>query len=237
MPGIGTVVNVLAIVAGGVLGLLFGRLLTEDFQNAVCTACGVSSMFLGIGGTMSKMLALESGLLTQQGSMMMIGSIVGGCVIGEILKLEDLLENFGEWLKKKSGSSGDAGFVHAFVTASLTVCIGAMAVVGSIEDGINLNPSILYAKSVLDFVIVAAMSASMGRGCAFSAVSVGLFQGAMTVLGRIIAPVFTPAALANLSYVGNIMIFCVGVNLVFGKKVRVANLLPGLVIAVVWSMF
>ena len=126
-------------------------------------------MFLGIGGTMSKMLALESGLLTQQGSMMMIGSIVGGCVIGEILKLEDLLENFGEWLKKKSRSGGDAGFVHAFVTASLTVCIGAMAVVGSIEDGINLNPSILYAKSVLDFVIVAAMSASMGRGSPSSA--------------------------------------------------------------------
>ena len=234
MPGLGTIVNVAAIVAGGILGLLFGKFMNEAFQNAVISICGVSVMFLGAGGTLSRMLVIGEGSLVTQGSMMMIGSLITGCVCGELLRIEDRLEEFGEWLKKKSGNSGDGGFVQAFLTASLTVCIGAMAVVGSIEDGIYANHSILYAKSILDFVIIVVMAAGLGKGCVFSSVSVGIFQGTMTLLSRVIAPVFTESALTAISYVGNVMIFCVGLNQVFGHKIKVANLLPGLLIAAVW---
>ncbi len=167
--------------------------------------------------------------------MMMMLSLIIGTIVGEFINIEKYLERFGVWLKAKTGSSKDAMFVNGFVTASLTVCIGAMAIVGSIEDGINGNYSILMAKAVLDFVIIIAMAASMGKGAMFSFVSVGVFQGVVTALSRVIAPVMTDAAMNNLSLVGNVLIFCVGVNLLFDKKIRVANMLPALVVAVVWT--
>ena len=122
----------------------------------------------------------------------------------------------------------------AFVTASLTVCIGAMAIVGSIEDGINGNHAILFAKAVLDFVIILIMASSLGKGSVFSAVPVGILQGGVTLLSGLIAPMLTDAAMHNLSTVGSILIFCVGLNLMFGKKVRVGDMLPALIVAAVW---
>ena len=237
MPGLGTIVNVLAIIAGGILGLTGGRFLTEKIQNTVILTCGITVMFLGIGGSLAQMLTIVDGKINTQGTMMMIGCLILGGLVGEILGIEDRLEGFGEWLKQKTGNSGDNAFVNAFVTASLTVCVGAMAVVGSLQDGIYADHAVLYAKAVLDFVIIIIMTSSMGKGAAFSAVSVGVFQGVITLLSSLIAPVLTEQALSNISYVGNIMIFCVGLNLVFGKKVRVASLLPSLVFAVMWAAF
>ena len=237
MPGLGTIVNVLAIIAGGILGLTGGRFLTEKIQNTVILTCGITVMFLGIGGSLAQMLTIVDGKINTQGTMMMIGCLILGGLVGEILGIEDRLEGFGEWLKQKTGNSGDNAFVNAFVTASLTVCVGAMAVVGSLQDGIYADHAVLYAKAVLDFVIIIIMTSSMGKGAAFSAVSVGVFQGLITLLSSLIAPVLTEQALSNISYVGNIMIFCVGLNLVFGKKVRVASLLPSLVFAVMWAAF
>ena len=126
----------------------------------------------------------------------------------------------------------DQQFVNAFVTASFTVCIGAMAIVGAIQDGIMGDYSTLAVKSVLDFIIVAVMTSSLGKGCAFSAIPVFLFEGSITLLARFISPVITELAAAYLSLIGSILIFCVGLNLVWGKKVRVANMLPAVVLAV-----
>ena len=169
--------------------------------------------------------------------MMLTISLAVGAVIGECLRIDEKMERFGEWLKQKTGNAKDNGFVDGFVTASLTVCIGAMAIIGSIEDGVMANPSILIAKGILDFVIILVMTASMGKGCMFSAVPVGLFQVSVTILAGFLKPFITDGAMANLSLVGSVLIFCVGVNLVWDKKIRVANLLPGLVIAVAWSFF
>ena len=140
-----------------------------------------------------------------------------------------------DFLKSKPGNSGDAAFIDAFVTASLTVCIGAMAIVGAIQDGMSGDYSVLAAKSVLDLVIICVMTASMGKGCIFSLIPVGLLQGSVTALSLVLKPIMTDAALGNLSYVGSILIFCVGLNLVWGKKVKVANMLPGVVVAVIWA--
>lgn len=236
MPGLGTIVNVCGIVVGGLIGLGCGRLLTKRLQDTLMMAAAVAVIFIGIGGTLHQMLHLTPDGLEATGTMMMIASLSGGTLIGEFINLEDRLASFGEWLKKKSGSGGDSSFVEGFVTASLTVCIGAMAVIGSITDSLQGDHAILFAKTVLDLIIVMIMTATLGRGCIFSAISVGIFQGSITLFARLIAPWMTEPALANLSYVGNILIFCVGINLLFGYRIRVANLLPSLIIAIFWPV-
>jgi uncharacterized membrane protein YqgA involved in biofilm formation len=235
MIGLGTIINCIAIVIGGVLGLVFGNLMKERLQEILMTATALCVLFIGIAGALQEMMTVEGSSLSSGGTMMMIASFAIGSLIGELLNLEYHIERFGEWLKAKSGNSGEAGFVDAFVTASLTVCIGAMAVVGAIQDGMEGDYSILAAKAVLDLIIILIMTASMGKGCIFSAIPVGLFQGSITLLAQFIKPLMTAAALSNLSFVGSMMIFCVGANLFWNMKIRVANMLPGLIIAVLWA--
>ena len=186
MHGLGTIVNVAAIVVGGLAGLLGGRRIPERLQKTLMSAMGVSVLFVGVSGTLSQMLRAEGGALTVQGTMMMILSLAVGAVLGELLDLEDRMERFGAWLKVKTKSESDGGFIGAFVTASLTVCIGAMAIVGSIQDGILGDHATLFAKAVLDLVIIMVMTASMGKGCIFSAIPVGILQGSVTLLARLL---------------------------------------------------
>lgn len=235
MIGLGTIINVGAILLGGVTGLVMGRSVKVRYQDILMSAVGICVLFLGVAGTMEQMLSVENGKLVSGGSMMMIFSMAIGALLGEWLNVEGKMEHFGKWLKTKTGSSGDNSFVDAFVTTSLTVCIGAMAIVGSIQDGIYGDYSILAAKAILDMIIVFVMTVSMGKGCIFSAIPVGIFQGVVTFLARLIEPLMTEAALSNLSLVGSVMIFCVGLNLVWGKKVKVANFLPAILVAVAWS--
>lgn len=232
MPGLGTIINVLAIVLGGVCGLLFGRFIGERCQETLCRACGVCVLFIGLAGALEGMLTVSGASVKSGGAILIIACIAPGALIGELLNIEGLFERFGEWLKVKTGSAKDRGFVSGFVNASLTVCIGAMAVVGAIEDGLLGDCSLLVTKAVLDFIIVMVMTCSMGKGCVFSAIPVGLFQGTITALSGLVRPLMTDAALANLSMIGSILIFCVGVNLLWEKRIRVANLLPAIVLAV-----
>ena len=232
MFALGTIVNTLAILSGGVCGALFGKLLGQRQQETLTRTCGVCSMFIGLSGTLEKMLHIQDGYLVSSGSLLMIICLAIGAFIGEMLNLEDAFERFGAWLKIKTGNAKDKRFVDGFVTASLTVCIGAMAIVGAIEDGIQGDPTILLTKSVLDLIIIAVMTCSMGKGCVFSAIPVAILQGSVTCFAKLIQPIMTDAALANLSLVGSVLIFCVGVNLVWDKRIRVANLLPSIVIAV-----
>ena len=236
-PGIGVLANVLGIVGGGLLGLGCGRLISERFQKAIMMACAVAVIFLGLTGTVKEMLQIGAdGGVTLVGTNCMLASLIGGAVIGEAIDLEDRMERFGHWLQQKTGSGGDTRFVEGFVTASLTVCIGAMAVIGSINDRLLSAPSVLFAKTVIDAVIVMIMTSALGKGCIFSAISVGIFQGLIFLLAGFLEPIMTPAALKSLSAVGNILIFCVGTYLFGLPHVRIANLLPALVIAVVWVL-
>lgn len=226
-----------AILIGGLAGRLVGKAIPKRVQDMLYMVCGISTLFIGIGGCLQHMLVIENGALNTQGTMMMLMSLTVGALVGEWIDLEKRLEQFGQWLKDKTGNSGDATFIDGFVTASLTVCIGAMAIVGAIQDGMEGDISVLAAKSVLDLVIVCVMAASMGKGCIFSLIPVGILQGSVTALSLVLKPIMTEAALGNLSYVGSVLIFCVGVNLVWGKKVKVANMLPAVVIAVIWAFF
>ena len=237
MIGLGTLINVAAIVAGGAIGLVGGKWLSERCQEALMRTMGVCVLFVGLAGTLEKMLSVNAdGSLGSGGTMMLVVSMALGCLLGEWLDIDGRLERFGRWLRKVSGNGGDNRFLDAFIHATMTVCIGAMAVVGSVRDGIYGDYTILAAKSLLDFVIILVMASSMGKGCIFSAVPVGSGQGSVTLLARMVEPLLTAAALNALSLVGSVLIFCVGVNLVWKNMIRVANLLPALVIAVAYAL-
>ncbi len=233
MTGLGTIINCGAIILGGIFGLLFGKFLKDSIQDSLTKTCGICVLFIGIAGAMEGMLSVEGGKIISGGTMLIIGCLAIGTLIGELINIEQGFEKFGQWLKNKTGNAKDASFVDAFVTASLTVCIGAMAIVGAIQDGIAGDYSILVTKAILDLIIIMIMTCAMGKGCIFSAIPVAIFQGSITLLSSLLRPIMTDAALANLSMIGSILIFCVGVNLVWGKKLRVANMLPAVVLAVV----
>lgn len=236
MAGLGTLVNVGAIVLGGLVGLLGGKWLTEKCQETLMKAMGICVIFVAIAGVMEQMLRVENGAITTQGTLMLIVSVALGGLVGELLQLDRRLEGFGIWLREKTGNSRDNLFLDGFITATMTVSIGAMAIVGAVRDGIYGDHTILFAKALMDFVIILVMASSMGKGCIFSAIPVGILQGGVTLLARLVEPLLTAAALSNLSLVGSVLIFCVGVNLIWTGTIRVANLLPGLVLAVAWAL-
>ena len=236
MVGLGTIINVVAIVAGGIVGMLGGKWLTERMQETLLRGMGVCVMMVGLAGAMEQMLTVTGGKLVSGGTMMLVVSMALGSLAGEMLDLDGRMEHFGVWLRAKSGSEGDHRFLDAFITATMTVCIGAMAVVGSVQDGIYGDYTILAAKALMDFVIILVMASSMGKGCLFSAIPVGVFQGSVTVLARLVEPLLTAAALSSLSLVGSVLIFCVGVNLIWRNTIRVANLLPALIVAVGYAL-
>lgn len=233
MIGLGTLINVALLLAGGTVGLVGGRLIAPHVQEGLLKATGVSVIFIGLAGALEGMLSISNGELVSGGTAVVVASLALGTLIGEVLNINAALERFGEWLRRVSGNAENKRFLDAFLTATFTVCIGAMAVVGSIQDGILGDWSTLALKGVLDALIIAAMAASMGVGCLFSAIPVGILQGSITLLARAIEPIMTDAALANLSMVGSILIFCVGVNLVYERTFNTANMLPAVVIAVV----
>lgn len=235
MTGTGTLINVVAIVAGGLIGLAGKKWMNDRLQETLMKATGLCTMFIGIGGALEKMLTITDGELGSQGSLMIIVSFALGSLIGEALNIEQAIERFGEWLKQKSGNGGDNSFVNAFVTASFTVCIGAMAIVGSIQDGMTGDPTTLMMKAILDFLIIMIMVASLGKGCIFSAIPVGIFQGTITILASVLAPLMTEGTLNAISLTGSMLIFCVGVNLIWENKLKVANMLPTILIAAVWG--
>ena len=226
--GLGTLINAGAIVAGGLLGMFFGGFLKSPVRDGLTKVCGVSTIFIALSGALEKIQVVAG-----DSAMLIVGCLVLGTLLGELLNIEDAICRFGEWLKRKTGNGKDDRFVDAFVTASLTVCVGAMAIVGAIEDGVNGDFSVLATKAVLDLVIIMPMTASLGKGAIFSAIPVVLLQGSVTVLAGFARNLMTDGAMNNLSLIGSILIFCVGINLLLGKKVRVANMLPSVVFAVV----
>jgi len=240
MIGLGTIVNMLAVVAGGIIGLFLRGGIKENIQDAIVRVMGLSTIFIGASGALEYMLRVEGASLVGlpiKETLLMILSMALGTFIGELLDFDGKLERFGAWLKKVATRGEDSRFIEGFVTASLTVCIGAMAIVGSIEDGLSGDPSTLFTKSVLDFIILIVYSSTYGKGAIFSAIPVGLLQGSVTLCAGFLSPFFSPPVIANLSFLGSMMIFCVGCNLAFKAGFRVANMLPALVLGALGVTF
>lgn len=236
MIGVGTLINTAAVIVGGLIGLLLKNGLKEDLQKSLQKACGIATIFIGASGTLGKMFVIRDGGIETKGSMLLIFSLVIGIAIGELLRLESRMDNLGEKIKRLVRRENDNRFVDSFVNVSLIICVGAMAIVGSIQDGMSGDYSMLAAKSILDFVIVMVFASSGGVGSVFAAVPLFLYQGAITLAAAVGGSFISETIINDLSFVGSALIFCVGLNLAVGKKIPVGNLLPALVVPVAYRL-
>ena len=230
MIGLGTIVNTIAVIVGSLIGLLIKGGLKERYQDIIMQALGLATLFIGAAGAMSGMLKIVNQGLQTQGSMLLIGSLVAGSLVGEFLNIELRLEQLGTGIKSKVNVKNDTTFVEGFVTSALVICVGAMAIVGALQDGLQGDPSTLFAKAILDFIIVLVFASTLGIGVTFSALPLFVYQGSITIFATFLKPFLTDLVIANLSFVGSVLIFAVGINLCFGKKIRVANMLPAMII-------
>lgn len=234
MTGLGTLVNTGAVIAGGIAGTLLRKGIPEKYKQTVMQGIGLSVLIIGISGTIKEMLTIVDGnKLDRQFVMLMIFSLVIGGLVGEFLKIEERLENIGNWFQSKIPSR-NGSFSTGFVTASLVYCVGAMAIVGALEDGLSGNPSTLFAKSILDGITAVIFAATMGIGVAFSAIPVLVYQGGITLLAGFIKPWLNDMVISQMSLVGGILIFAIGINLLEIKKINVGNLLPAIFIPVIY---
>ncbi len=212
--------NVAAVLLGSGIGLAVGKRLPERLQRIITTGLGLSTLLIG----------MQMGLKVQN-MLVLIASLVIGGVVGELLGIEAGLERAGEWLKSRARSSSGT-FVAGFVTASLVFCVGPMTIVGSIQEGMSGNPEIIYTKSMLDGAASVAFASSLGIGVSFAAVTVLVLQGALTLLGAQLAFLLRAEILNELTATGGLLILAIGLMLLEVKRIRVANLLPALVVVV-----
>lgn len=220
----GTLVNTATVIIGSLVGLGVGSRLPDKVKQMVMYGLGLCTLLIGFK------MALKAEQI-----LLVIGSLVGGGIIGEILDIEAWLEQLGEKIKKKI-KSDSGNFVVGYVTASLVFCVGPMTIVGSIEDGIRGDASILYAKSVLDGFASIAFASGLGIGVLFSAVTVLAYQGLLTLLGQRLSFLLNQQVLNELTATGGLMIVGIGLLLLDIKKIRVGNFLPALLVVVILAL-
>ena len=237
MIGLGTIVNTAAVVAGGLLGLLLKNGIAKRFEKILMQTLGLATIFIGASGVLQYMLVVKDGVLSTQGTMLLIFSLVIGCIIGQLLDIEAKMETLGAKLKAAVGRKNDNLFVEGFVTTSLIICVGAMAIVGAMQDGLSGDSSMLIAKATLDFALVAILASTYGVGPIFAALPIFVYPGAITAISARFGVGTSDGLIQMLSFVGSALIFCVGVNLVREKTFKVANMLPALLIPILWEVY
>ncbi|WP_296399111.1 DUF554 domain-containing protein [Acidaminococcus timonensis] len=226
MVGTGTIVNVAAIAAGSLVGLLVGRGIKEKYQETVIYGLALCVILLGL------QMAFQGRHI-----LITIVSLVIGSILGEALDIEDKLEKVGLWLAqkvqkaKRKGNADTDAFVEGFLSTSLLYCVGAMAIVGSIQDGLTGDATTLYTKALIDGLSGIIYASNMGIGVLFSALSVGVYQGTLTALAGLLGPYMSQTVVQEIAASGGLMILAVGINMTKLLKIRVGNMLPGLVVA------
>ena len=216
---LGTIVNVIAIICGSLLGLLFRKGIPDNYKEIIMSGIGLSVILIGVKS------ALSSDQL-----LIVIFSVIIGAGIGEFLKIEAKLESLGSYFERKlaSKSSDTGSFARGFVTASLVFCVGSMAIVGALESGLTGNHQTLFAKSILDGVTSLIFASSLGIGVLFSGVAVFLYQGAITLTAVFMKNLLVAETISQMTSVGGLLILAIGLNLLGITKIRVGNLLPGI---------
>lgn len=237
MIGLGTIINTVAVLVGGFLGLLLKNGIPKRLEQILMQALGLATIFIGAGGVFQYMLVVDNGTISTRGTMLLIFSLVIGSLLGQWLDIESRMDTLGIKLRAAVGRTQDTRFVEGFVTTSLIICVGAMAIVGAMQDGLTGDYSMLTAKALLDFALVAILASTYGVGPIFSAIPIFLYQGAITLVAALFGAVISQELIAMLSFVGSALIFCVGINLVREKTFRVANMLPALLIPVVVELW
>lgn len=224
---LGNYVNTIAIIVGTILGLLIHRGLKEDYKNTMMQAIGLSVLFIGAATALSGLLDPES-----EAILFIISLVIGG-IAGEMLGLDSALNRLGQFLQSRVGR-GDHNVARGFVTASLIFCVGTMAIIGSLESGLRGNYDMLFAKSILDGVTSMILATTLGFGVAFSAAAVFIYQGAIIIFAGTLEPILTIQVIREISIIGGILIFAIGLNMLEIIKVKTVNLLPAVLIPVLY---
>lgn len=221
---IAVLVNALTVIAGSLLGMLLNKRLKEEYTKTIIACMGICTMVIGITG------AVETTNI-----IIVIVCLVLGTLLGELLKVEKRLDGAGNWLKKKVPHSGGR-FTEGFVTASLLFCVGSMSIMGSFDAGLRSDYDIIFAKSAMDGIMAVTLAATMGVGVIFSALTVIVYQGALTLLAGVVAPVLSEPAIVEMSAVGGVMLIATGMNIIglTKERIRVGNMLPALLFPALW---
>ena len=237
MIGTGTLVNIITIIIGGTAGLFLKKVLSKRITDTVMQGIALAVMIIGIGGTVGASFVVIDGKLTGEHVLIMIVSLALGALTGELLRIEDRLESFGRFCEKKmTKPDEESTFSQGFVTATLVFCVGSMAIVGSLEDGINRNSDILIAKAIIDGITAMIFAATLGFGVLFSALTVGLYQGTITLLSFFLAPFLSEIVINQMSFVGSILIMSIGLNMLKIAKIKTGNLLPAIIIPAIYRL-
>lgn len=232
----GTIVNVIAVVIGGTIGLLLKKGIKSEIMDNVMKAEGVAVLIIGMNGVLTNMLSVgEGGKITDNGGIILLISLALGALLGEILKIDDRINGLGSWVESKMKSNG---FSKGFVSAFIIYCVGSMSIIGSINDGLSGDSSVLLVKSTLDFITAMVLSSTMGIGVIFAAVPLFAYQGLISLFASYIKPVLeaSPNMMVQLSMVGYAIIMCIGINFIAGPKIKTANLLPAMLVPVAYNL-
>ncbi|GAB4286840.1 MAG: DUF554 domain-containing protein [Coriobacteriia bacterium] len=243
MPGSGVIVNVVAVLLGTAVGLLFGRVIAERFRAIAFSAIGLAVIVIGASMSIGGLGSLGESSLGEYAGLVLVGALVLGALTGEAMRIEHALERFGHFLQglsaripslapMKTSEPGEKGrtLVEGFVTASLLFCVGAMTVLGSIQDGLG-DPSLLYLKALLDGIAAIALATTLGVGVGLSAIPVLVLQGGIALGASGVSPYMTEAVIASIQAIGGSLILCIGLDLAGIKRLPIGNMLP----AIVWG--
>ena len=238
MPGIGTLVNTVAILLGGIVGLLLKKGIPERFHNAVFTAAGMSVLIMGLSGVITgSITAAQDGTLTSAYTLTLLFSMILGAAVGEWLNIDGFFERTGEKMKQLVSKDDASSVGVGFATASILMCAGAMAILGSIEDGVSHAPQTLYMKAVLDGIGSIMFTALYGWGVLLSAGSVFVYQGVLTILAVVAAPLLSPAVVTQMSFVGSALLMMLAFNMLGMQRFKVANFIPATFFPLIFSLF
>lgn len=227
----GTIVNFASIILGSILGLILKEAIPSRIKDTVMKSLALCVLLLGIIGVTGKSADLSS-----ENILLIIGSMVIGAIIGELIDIDKRLKNFGDLIEKKLNGRG-AKISEGFVTSSILYCTGAMAIVGSLESGLLGQHNTLFAKSMLDGVSSVFFASTLGIGVAISAISVLLYQGAITLLASSLKVVLIPVVIDLITVIGNLLIIGIALNMLEVTKIKVANILPGIMIPIIYYIF
>ena len=223
IPAGGTVFNSIAVLIGGILGLTAGKFIPERMHSSIFNCLGLFTMYVGINM-----------MLSMKHSIAVLLSLVLGAITGDILGIENWLNSLGDTIKARLHTS-DSGFTQGFVTATLLFCVGSMAIIGAFNDGLRHDPELLITKGIMDGIAASMFAGSLGIGVLFSIVPLFIYQGALTAAGIWLEPFITADMYANISGIGGLMILGIGLNLLRITKLRLGDMLPGLVYVVFFT--
>lgn len=219
---IGTIVNSVAIIFGGTLGVIFKKGIPESYKVTIIQGLGLSVFIIGL-----------SGATGGQDILLMISSVVIGTIIGETINIEKGLEKIGLLIERKVGAK-EGGIAKGFITGSLVYCIGAMAIMGALESGLTGNHEILFAKSLIDGITSVIFASTLGIGVAFSSIAVFIYQGLITITATFIKPFLVQSVITEMSAVGGLLIMAISINIMDIKKIKVGNMLPAVFIPIIY---